>query len=722
MPVTLAWLALTFPAELTPDTVLAFTRLLTIRPLHGMWRQADPVVCEVVATGRAVRWQIGMTPREAAAVMPQLRGQLPDVAAEPTERLLPPIDAALELRLSSHTRPLRTDVPEAVAAAVLTALTSAGRDEALVLQWVIGPWLARPAVARGDRASLLGPELAPDEITAIRAKLAEPVYGTVGRIGVHAASPARRVQLAQRVVGALEVARAPGVAFTIRATSGPRAATRLIHHRGPLVDWPAQLNAAELAAVIGWPIGNPTLPGVTYSGHRQLPPSPGLWTSNLAAPVVTPGRFRVLGQATYPGRQGLVHLPPSDALHHLQAIGATGTGKSVALSHLIEADVNAGRSVVVIEPKADLVAAVLDRIPERRTDDVVLIDPADPEWSVGLNVLSGSPELAADRFVHVVRTLHPESWGPRTSQVLYAAALTLSRGGHTLAELPHLLTDSGYRARLVAAHPDPLGVGPFWAWYDSLSGPQRANVIGPSMNRLSAFLGRPAIRAMVGQDGPRFSLRRIFRERPIVLVNLAKGLIGPEAARLLGALVLSQLWQAALGRAVVAPERRHPVMVYVDEFADYTAGLPVDFGDILTQARGLGVALTVAHQGLHQLDTATRAGVLSNARSRLVFQTTAEAEARALAAALGGGLTPADLGALGAFEGYATLLHDHATRPSVSLVTLPPSPALGTAEAVRERSREQWATPVADVDAAILARRQLPPDDQPNGRRRRPQQ
>jgi hypothetical protein len=388
---------------------------------------------------------------------------------------------------------------------------------------------------------------------------------------------------------------------------------------------------------------------------------------------------------------------------------------------MIEADVYAGRSVVVVEPKADLVAAVADRIPRDRTKDVVLIDPADPNAAVGLNVLAGPPELAADRFVHVVRSMSPESWGPRTAEVLHAAALALARSGHTLAELPHLLTDPGYRSRVLAAHPDPLGTGPFWAWYDQLSTGERSHVIGPSLNRLAAFLGRPAIRAMVGQQTPRFSLGRVFSERPIVLVNLAKGLIGPESARLLGALVLSQLWQHALARAAVAPKYRHPVALYVDEFSDYVHGLPVDFGDVLAQARGLGVALTIAHQGLHQLDAVTRAGAMSNARSRVVFQTTADADAKALAAALGGGLTATDLAALGAWEAYAALVHDHAARPPASLVTLPPTRPLRSATRVRSRSLRQWAVPTAEVDAAILARRQPPPDSGNPGRRRRPQ-
>ena len=48
--------------------------------------------------------------------------------------------------------------------------------------------------------------------------------------------------------------------------------------------------------------------------------------------------------------------------------------------------------------------------------------------------------------------------------------------------------------------------------------------------------------------------------------------------------------------------------------------LPTDLGDALGQARGLGVGFALAHQHLQQLDPATRAAVLANARNRVAFQ------------------------------------------------------------------------------------------------------
>ena len=62
-----------------------------------------------------------------------------------------------------------------------------------------------------------------------------------------------------------------------------------------------------------------------------------------------------------------------DSLRHLHVIGPTGVGKSTLLLGLITQDMQAGRGVVVVDPKGDLVADVLDRVPAGATGDVVVL-------------------------------------------------------------------------------------------------------------------------------------------------------------------------------------------------------------------------------------------------------------------------------------------------------------------------------------------------------------
>src|SRR5947207_1042606 len=57
-----------------------------------------------------------------------------------------------ELRLSSPRRALTTDYPEQIASAALSALLETRRDERVVLQWLIGPWLVRRIVPPASKA------------------------------------------------------------------------------------------------------------------------------------------------------------------------------------------------------------------------------------------------------------------------------------------------------------------------------------------------------------------------------------------------------------------------------------------------------------------------------------------------------------------------------------------------------------------------------------------
>ena len=107
-----------------------------------------------------------------------------------------------------------------------------------------------------------------------------------------------------------------------------------------------------------------------------------------------------------------------------------------------------------------------------------------------------------------------------------------------------LLTNAAYRRRVIGGLEDRVALGPFWSWYDSISEEQRQQVIAPVMNKLRPFLLRPRLRAVLGQTRPAFALSEVFTERKILLVSLAKGTLGSEAAGLLGSLVFSQsLWR-----------------------------------------------------------------------------------------------------------------------------------------------------------------------------------
>jgi type IV secretory pathway TraG/TraD family ATPase VirD4 len=401
----------------------------------------------------------------------------------------------------------------------------------------------------------------------------------------------------------------------------------------------------------------------------------------------------------------LLALDARAALHHLHVVGPTGTGKSTLLGNLILQDIEDGRAVVVIEPKGDLVADVLARIPDSRTGDVVLLDPTDRAPG-GLNPLSAaqqtganrSPELATDSILAVFRQLYGEAIGPRSADILHAGLLTLAqRSDASLVMLPLLLTNASFRRSLTAKLRDPIALGPFWAAYENWSEPERAAAIAPVMNKLRPLL-RPSVRAVLGQRSPRFQLRQVFTERKILLVPLSRGQLGPEAARLLGSLLVAQLWQVIQGRSAITPERRHPVMVYIDEVQDFLH-LPTDIGEALAQARGLGVGFTLAHQFLGQLSPELRSGMLANARSRICFQLAHE---DAVHMSKGHAeLEPADFTALGRYEIYASLFSGGQVTPYASGITRPAGDATADVESIRATSRQRYGRSLDEIEAGF---------------------
>jgi hypothetical protein len=158
------------------------------------------------------------------------------------------------------------------------------------------------------------------------------------------------------------------------------------------------------------------------------------------------------------------------------------------------------------------------------------------------------------------------------------------------------------------------------------------------------------------------------------------------------------LWQATLGRSAIEPRRRHPTFVYVDEFQDYLH-LPQDFADVLSQARGLGTGLVLAHQHLGQLTQTVRAAVLANARSRVVFTTSLD-DAYVLVKG-DPRLKGEDIAGLGRYQAFASLLAASEPQPFASINTLPPPAEVRRPEEAAGRSRQRYGIPSGEIDAAL---------------------
>lgn len=676
-----------------------------------MWRLLGPIagrplVVESTGAGGLVSHRIAVPLGHDRIVVRELEAAISGLNIYEEDGLqrrdIEMLDLARVVRFNTRRRSIRADDAVADSASLLGALSATARGETLVMQWVLGPRLGPASVATST--ALLRHEAWPlaliEAVTqppspldreahrALVDKRREPGWQAIGRLAVHAASEPRQRQLLRQLIGALRSLESPGV----RLSTTPTPPLRL---RDPSLQWRwnLRLNAAEMMILSAWPIGSAS----------ELPVHVRL-SRYLAPPRAIPQAGRIIAESTKSGRVRPLALSTPSSLRHLHVLGPTGTGKSTALLNLILQDLDAGRGVVVIESKGDLVTDVMAAMPEKRLRDLVVLDPSDRARPVGLNPLAlkgRPPELVADQLLSTFHSLYAANWGPRTNDILGAALLTLAQvPGMTLCALPILLTDAGFRRRVVPQTRDPIALGPFWDQFEAWSEAERSAATAPVHNKLRPFLINPRLRAVLGQSDPLFHISQIFTERKVLLVNLAKGTIGPEAAALLGSLVVAELWQAALSRTSIPASKRHPVFVYVDEFQDYLH-LPTDLADALGQARGLGVALTLAHQHLHQLDPPMRAAVLANARSRLCFQLGSD-DARVMSPSSGGPAAEDFMG-LGGYECYLQLLAEDSVQRWCSGRTAPPPAELRAPREVRRLSREMFGRDANDVDRDVLS-------------------
>jgi hypothetical protein len=721
---------LRLPVGLKVDDVAAWlANVAAATHPHRMSLVPDPpVALEISGSSEGIEHMLLVPKVLHGAVLSGLRAALPGVRLEEVPDYLsrrPGCLVAAEAVMTSERRPLAAARAERAATAVLAALQPVEAGERIIVQAVFtGAGTPRPVPSATAKHSevlpswLAGEDVKDSEaVRAARIKQHDVLLHASVRVGIESNSKVRAYELLHRVWGTLRGENAPGVLLVRRWWIGASwASSRLARLAVPVTRWPLLVGVHEAVGLLPIPVGEIALPGVALGLARQLPPPPGMPSVGVQ-----------VGLSNYPDMSLPLRLSVADRLQHLHVLGPTGVGKSTLLANLIVQDIAAGYGVVVIDPKSDLVAEVLARVPAHRERDIIVADAVSTERPVGFNILRSahdeqSRELVVDHVIHIWHELYKDFWGPRSEDVLRGALLSLINTsgadgeGFTLIETPELLTSAPFRRFVTEQDGVPEALASFWAWYRGLLPADRLKVIGPILNKLRAATLRTPIRLMLGQsDG--LDLARVLAEKRVLLVPLSSGTLGAETAGLLGTLLLATLWQAVLGRVALHPSQRHPVFVYVDE-AQAVLKLPVDLADMLAQARGMGVSFILAHQHLGQIeDRQVKSALLGTVRSQIVFQAMRE-DAAALAPSYAPRLTADDLMGLARYEFAMRPLVDGQTLAPLTGSTLPLPPASRDGAALAEESRERYGRPRAEVEEALKVRGQAPEDEQPRPRKR----
>jgi len=392
-----------------------------------------------------------------------------------------------------------------------------------------------------------------------------------------------------------------------------------------------------------------------------------------------------------------------DRRRHIYIIGKTGTGKSTLLYNLMTADLRAGRGFALLDPHGDLAPAVANSAPKGR-NDIVYIDPADLDHSVGFNPLqqvsADRRHLVATQIVSSFKAVWGESWGPRMQYILtQSLRLLLDTPGSTLLGLPRLLHNSRYRKRLLENCQDEF-VRSYWRdEFDNYTERFRQEAISPIENKIGALLSSPAIRHVLGQKHSTINISHLMDTGRVMILNLAKGRLGEEAAHLLGALFATAFAQAAERRTEIAEEDRRDFSLFVDEFQSFATD---SFGTVLSESRKWRLSLVLGHQFLSQTPESLQDAVLGNVGTIIAFRTGAK-DARVIGPELGLGNDQA-LTDLSNYHAWIKLTAQGVPSEPKELRTLPPTePEIPRLAAVQSRTRARHTRSRGTIEEAISA-------------------
>jgi type IV secretory pathway TraG/TraD family ATPase VirD4 len=368
-----------------------------------------------------------------------------------------------------------------------------------------------------------------------------------------------------------------------------------------------------------------------------------------------------------------LRLSRAEARNHIYITGKSGTGKSSLLFNLAESELIAGGGFLFIDPHGDTARKLADAVPPFRRADVIYFDPLDTHV-VGFNPLLRVEPLhrgtLAARIVEAFHNIWADSWGPRLDYTLTnAIRLLLENPGTSLVDIPKLLVDEKFRAKLLLKCGDPY-IHAYWVKeYGGYSDRLRAEVVAPIQNKVGQFANNPILRDIFGGKNT-IHPRKIMDEGKVLICNFSKRM-GEEPSRLLGAMLVTAFAQAAEGRADMPEDQRRDFTLYVDEFQTYANDA---FATILSESRKYRLSLVTANQFLGQVPEQLRFAIIGNVGTIIAFRVGA-IDAPLLASELG----MAEDGLINQpnFTARVKRISDGSPTEAEYISTLPPRPSFG---------------------------------------------
>src|SRR5712691_1773084 len=414
--------------------------------------------------------------------------------------------------------------------------------------------------------------------------------------------------------------------------------------------------------------------------------------------------FRVIDGEVQRSR---AYLLDSKRSEHAAILGKTGQGKSFFLRYLSGQDIRHRGGFVFFDLHGDTMPFLLRlvAVEERRTradlsDRLIVIEPADPEFSIGLNVLEAQEgqqnyvQLA--EFAQILKARwNLDSFGARTEELLRNSLHVLADNALTLLELSPLLTNAAFRAGCLNRVQNTEVSDYFRTRFDVRSEAAQGVFREAILNKVSGFTTDQRFRHILGQQRSTFSLLDAMDRGRWVILNLDKGRLGEQAGTL-GSLLLTKLKNALFAR-----KRRQLFTLYADEIQNLVAYDGAGLETLLSEARKFGISVVSANQFLEQYPTQMRAAIM--AVGTHVFFQLSSIDADKIASALDGGKRLGEL--LKNLPKRHMVVKSGSHRPMEVLVPNVAEPDADSTD-LYNRCRARWARRRTDIEAEIRRRHQ----------------
>lgn len=552
-------------------------------------------------------------------------------------------------------------------------------------------------------------------------KASEAGFVVAVRLG---ASGRHRLRVLSSLGAALRQERGEAEWLTVRPLPGLEGVYREALRRRLPATGGCVLGLTELAALTAPP--GPGRGKVDYARSGMTEPAESLIAGIEVTEGAEPepaglrGPGLPLGTVRWRGEERLVALPDrlTDTLVHPKVVvGSMEAGKTTLGTNLVVAAAELGYGSLFID-KAD--GAALHRIcralPASMARDLVWLDFTDLLWPIALSLSEELSRITGGEF-NPVGQMIGQQWEHLFVRHFAMAAQTRSRmlfrkacsavfedPEATLLEVRQFLADDAFRARHLE-HVRDRRTRLWWAEFTERRGPERRELTDPILNKLDAWLDMDILRRIVAQRSKGLDLRALMDQGAIILahINEAPSALGPEVAALLGTLLVTKAWVAAVGRYDVPEESRRPFFLVCDEPFGYLAAGAVY--EMLGKARKYRLCPVFMFQSTAQVkdEDPGLLKLMLDIRPHLLIGATGEDTWRDLRHEIAP-LTVEEAVSLPKYH-FVTRLHVGADAvPAFILKGLPPLEPVAQAVALTDDARHRYARPARVVEDDILER------------------